>query len=64
MNHHPTDEEIMIALCCGARCKLGPNTGRCHRYDFDSEVKKIRALLNDVAMRVMAGELESQDDVS
>ena len=35
---HPTDDEIMRALCCGAECAVGPkNTGYCHRWDFTSE---------------------------
>jgi hypothetical protein len=42
----PTDEQIMVALCCGAKCLRGPNTGYCHRWDFDQETKRIRALLD------------------
>ena len=43
---HPTDDEIMRALCCGAECAVGPkNTGYCHRWDFTSEAARIRALL-------------------
>jgi hypothetical protein len=42
----PTDEQIMIALCCGAKCQKGMNTGLCHRWDFDQETKRIRALLD------------------
>ena len=44
---HPTDDEIMRALCCGAECAVGPkNTGYCHRWDFTSEAARIRALLD------------------
>ena len=44
---HPTDDEIMRALCCGAECAAGPkNTGYCHRWDFTSEAARIRALLD------------------
>jgi hypothetical protein len=44
---HPTDDEIMRALCCGGECAVGPkNTGHCHRWDFTSEAARIRALLD------------------
>jgi hypothetical protein len=39
-------EQIMVALCCGEKCKPGPNTGLCHRFDFENEAKKIMALLD------------------
>jgi hypothetical protein len=38
-------EQIMVALCCGEKCKPGPNTGLCHRLDFESEAKRVMALL-------------------
>jgi hypothetical protein len=44
----PTDDEIAVALCCGEKCAVGPNTGKCHRWDFDSEVARVRALLTRV----------------
>jgi hypothetical protein len=47
--HHPTDEEIMRALCCNGKCTVGPNTGYCHRWDFLQETARIRALLNRIA---------------
>ena len=44
---HPTDDEIMRALCCGEKCAVGPNnTGYCHRWDFTSEAARIRELLD------------------
>jgi len=46
----PTNEEIMIALCCGAKCQKGLNTGYCHRWDFDQETKRIRALLDQTGL--------------
>ena len=42
---HPTDDEIALALCCGEKCAVGPNTGKCHRWDFAGEVVRIQALL-------------------
>ena len=30
---HPTDDEIALALCCGEKCAVGPNTGKRHRCD-------------------------------
>lgn len=41
----PSDEEIMIALCCGEACRRGEY---CHRLDFASEAKRVRALLDDL----------------
>ena len=41
----PTDDEIARALCCGDKCAVGPNTGKCHRWDFETEVARVRALL-------------------
>jgi hypothetical protein len=46
---NPTDTEIMRALCCGEKCKLGPNTGYCHAFDFVEETRRIRALLERTA---------------
>ena len=46
MYQRPTDDQIMRALCCGEKCKPGPNTGLCHRWDFMEETKRVRALLN------------------
>ena len=43
----PTDDEIMRALCCGPKCEVGPNTGLCHRWDFQGEVARIRELLSE-----------------
>src|SRR5258705_1299962 len=44
---HPTDDEIMRALCCGVECAVGSkNTGCFHRWDFTSEAARIRALLD------------------
>jgi hypothetical protein len=43
---HPTDDEIMRALCCGGECAAGLNTGYCHRSDFTSEAARIRTLLD------------------
>lgn len=40
----PTDEEIMIALCCGEHCRRNGDT-YCHRFDFEREAERIRALL-------------------
>jgi hypothetical protein len=39
-------EQIMVALCCGEKCKPGPNTGLCHRFDFENEAKRVMALLD------------------
>jgi len=47
---HPIDDEIMRALCCGGKCAVGLNTGYCHRWDFTSEVARIRALLDQYGM--------------
>lgn len=41
-----TDDQIMRALCCGEKCKPGPSTGLCHRWDFIEETKRVRALLD------------------
>jgi hypothetical protein len=43
----PTDDQILTALCCGPKC-VGPNTGYCHRWDFTTELKRIRALLDNM----------------
>ena len=48
---HPTDDEIMRALCCGVECAVGSkNTGCFHRWDFTSEAARIRALLDQHGM--------------
>jgi hypothetical protein len=39
-----TDEQIMLALCCGVKCERGK--GYCHRWDFETEAKRIGALLD------------------
>jgi hypothetical protein len=44
----PSDDEIAQALCCGEKCTVGPNTGRCHRWDFHGEVQRVQALLTKV----------------
>jgi hypothetical protein len=41
--NRPTDEEIMRALCCGGKCEC--EYGYCHAYDFKTEAKRVRALL-------------------
>ena len=45
---NPTDDEIARFLCCGSKCVPGPNTGLCHRWDFVTEVAKMRALLDQM----------------
>ena len=40
-----TDDQIAMALCCGEACSAGPNTGLCHKWDFNNEVKRVRDLL-------------------
>ena len=44
----PTDDQILTALCCGPKCKVGPNTGYCHRWDFTTELTRVRALLDNM----------------
>jgi hypothetical protein len=44
----PTDDQILTALCCGPKCKAGPNTGCCHRWDFTTELTRVRALLDNM----------------
>ena len=44
----PTDNQILTALCCGSKCKVGPNTGYCHRWDFSTELMRLRALLDNM----------------
>jgi hypothetical protein len=44
----PTDDQILTALCCGPKCKVGPNTGYCHRWDFPTELTRVRALLDNM----------------
>lgn len=39
------ESEIQTALCCGSKCKPGPNTGLCHRLDFVTEAQRVMALL-------------------
>jgi hypothetical protein len=46
----PTDDQILTALCCGPKC-VGPNTGYCHRWDFTTELTRIRALLDNMENR-------------
>jgi hypothetical protein len=50
-------EQIMVALCCGEKCKPGPNTGLCHRFDFETEAKRVMALLDKLDQ--VKGESES-----
>jgi hypothetical protein len=56
----PTDDQILTALCCGPKCKVGPNTGDgrqraderyCHRWDFTTELTRVRALLDSMENR-------------
>jgi hypothetical protein len=42
----PTDDQILTALCCGPKCT--PNTGYCHRWDFTTELTRVRALLDNM----------------
>ena len=42
----PTDDEIMRALCCGGDCLAGPYVAHCHRWDFVTEVRRVRELLD------------------
>lgn len=44
----PTDDELAQWICCGRKCEEGPNTGLCHRWDFVTEVAKVRALLTEL----------------
>ena len=44
----PTDDQILTALCCGPKCKVGPNTGYCHRWDFTTELTRVCALLDNM----------------
>jgi hypothetical protein len=44
----PTDDQILTALCCGPKCKAGLNTGYCHRWDFTTELTRVRALLDNL----------------
>jgi len=45
----PTDDQILTALCCGPKC--GRNTGYCHRWDFTTELRRVRALLDSMENR-------------
>lgn len=48
----PSDEQIMMALCCGGQCKRDQNCiGYCHRFDFEHEAKRIQALLETLERR-------------
>jgi hypothetical protein len=47
----PIDDQILTALCCGPKCKVGPNTGYCHRWDFTTELTRVRALLDNMENR-------------
>ena len=58
----PTDDQIMRALCCGEKCKPGPSTGLCHRWDFTDETKRIRALLDRVTVKKT--EVDSEDHLT
>ncbi len=41
-----TDDDIMRMLCCGGKCRVGPNTGKCYRWDYTSEAKRVRELID------------------
>jgi hypothetical protein len=41
-----TNDEILTALCCGRNCKSS-NGALCHRFDFVTEAKRIRQLIDD-----------------
>jgi len=45
---HIDDDYIARMMCCGGKCEVGVNTGLCHRWDFASEVRKVRALLEEL----------------
>ena len=47
----PTDDQILTALYCGPKCKVGPNTGYCHLWDFTTELTRILALLDNMENR-------------
>ena len=44
----PKLEQIMTTLCCGSLCRPDDD-GLCRARDFETEAKKILALLNDTA---------------
>ena len=54
----PTDDQILTALCCGPKCEPSTGDGRqraddryCHRWDFTTELTRVRALLDNMANR-------------
>jgi hypothetical protein len=51
-----TVEQIMVALCCGTKCKPGKNTGLCHRFDFENEAKRVKALMDEQRERLSLSE--------
>ena len=55
----PTDDEIKVALCCGEKCATGPNTGKCHRWDFTGEAIRITELIR----RINRGKEEEANEV-
>ena len=57
---HIDDDYIARMMCCGGKCEVGPNTGLCHRFDFATEVAKVRALLIELAAERERGQEAEQ----
>ncbi len=57
-----TDDEIMVALCCGSdHCRT--ESGHCHAADYFNEAQRVRRLLQSKmpTLIVLTSEEQSND---